>query len=447
MASSREGILVVDDDVAVAEAHAALVDQCGYMALVENDPTKVSKRLADDLAIRLVILDIRMPKMSGLEVLAELRTKHPSIGVIMATVVNDISHAVEAIKSGAFNYLLKPVQQETLQKVLTTYNSLRPRCFRNDPRFSNFLTVEPCMEPIFEKILSFATENVPVLVHGETGTGKEIVANLIHTISDRIEKPFVPVNVAAIANSLFESELFGHVKGAFTGAISDKAGFFDAAKGGTLFLDEIGELELEHQAKLLRVLQENEYRRVGSSAVQRADVRYVFATNRDLKADVAAGKFREDLYYRVAGHSVSLPSLRERPDDIDYLSHHFLGKYASQYGRHVEGFTSEAIDLLKRYPFRGNVRELEGIISSSVLLEESIFIQPSSLPIEVSQHSPISSPTEFHSLDLKGLRRKAILRVLEECDGNRTQAAKKLGIARGSLSRILKRFEQEDAKM
>lgn len=444
MASAAEIVLVVDDELEVAEYHASLLRELGFLPIIETDPRKVFTRLSQERQIRLILLDIRMPQLSGLELLPQLRLKHPTVGVIIATVVNDIPFAVEAIKTGAYNYLLKPVQKERLDRVIQSFLAFRPPRFRDDPRFSPFITAESCFEPIFQRLLSFSSQEVPVLITGETGTGKEILASLVHTLSNRSSAPFVPVNISALSANLFESEIFGHVKGAFTGANIHKKGFLETAEKGTLFIDEIGELPLEHQAKLLRVLQDGVYHRVGSTQTAKADSRFVFATNRNLHDEVRAGKFREDLFYRIANHTIHIPPLRERPKDIEALSIFFLKKYSCQYGRYIEAFTEESMSYLKAYPFPGNVRELEGMISAAVLLEEGLFLQPSSLPLEVTAHAPGKAPMEVHSTDLKGLRKHAILAVLAECGGNQTRAASKLGIARTSLNRILRRFDEEE---
>lgn len=444
MASAKEIVLIVDDEKEVAEYHSSLLAQLGFVGLIETDPHNVIGILSRDPAIRLVLLDMRMPTMSGLELLAQLRVRFPAVGVIIATVVNDIELAVEAIKSGAYNYLLKPVQLERLDRVINSYRAHRPHTFRNDSRFSSFVTADPVFESIFQKLLSFATQDVPILITGETGTGKEIIAGLVHSLSSRTSKPYVPVNVSAISGTLFESEVFGHVRGAFTGASGDKKGFLDSAQGGTLFLDEIGELSLEHQAKFLRVLQNGQYQRVGSASVIQSTSRFVFATNRDLRAEIEKNTFREDLFYRVSSHAIHIPPLRERKGDIQVLAHYFLRKYCSQYGRFVEGITPESIEYLTAYPFPGNVRELEGIMSSAVLLEDGLYLQPSSLPSIITQSRTRTGPVQVYSGDLKGLRIQAILKTLDECNGNQTTAASKLGIARGSLNRILKKFYEEN---
>lgn len=429
-------ILIVDDDTLVAQTHATIVKNIGYNAATQSDPEKVEGEIGSRSEIEMVLLDIRMPRLSGMDLLPRIKRRRPDIGVVMATVVNDIEHAVIAIKSGAYNYLLKPLQPERVEKVLQSYFLNQPKRLINDSNFAPFITCAPVFDNIFRTVKSYAEADVTVLVQGETGTGKEIVANIIHSLSPRSSDRFLAVNVAALSTQLFESELFGYKRGAFTGAIQDHAGYFEEAGTGTIFLDEIGELDVEQQKKLLRVLQTRRYSRIGETTERELKARIILATNCNLRKEVSEGKFREDLFYRLGSHSITIPPLRDRNNDIELLSNYFLQKYTSQFGRQIEGFYPEAIEILKRYSFPGNVRELEGIISSSVLLEQSTFVRPGTLPI----HVQISDNNET---DLESLRYKTIMKVLAECDGNQTKAAQKLGIARGTLNRLLKEYREQ----
>ncbi len=431
MLTDRRVILVVDDDEAIASSHAHLLRAAGAEPIVETPARRVEPLLARRPEIDAALVDLRMPEMDGLSLLRLIKLRRPDVGVIMATVVSEIEPAVEATKAGAYNYLLKPLQQERLERVLSSYFENRPRHLIEDPRFTGFITGHAAFEAIFDRIRLFSAADVPVLVQGETGTGKELVAQLLHALSPRAAEEFRPVNVASISPHLFESEFFGHRRGSFTGAIQDHAGHLEDAGSGTLFLDEIGELSGDLQAKLLRVLQEGQYCRVGETQPREVKARLLFATNLDLAAEVREKRFRSDLYYRIANHPIALPPLRERSGDVELLANYFLRKYDSQYGREVEGFHPDAMETLKRYSFPGNVRELEGIVSGCVLLERSSFVQAKSLPAHLHW-------TDAAAGDLEATKLRTILRVLAECSGNQTLAAKKLGISRATIHRILR---------
>ncbi len=430
-------VLVVDDDRTVAEEHARLLSGIGYRPVIQTVPEDVEPHLGREPAIDLVLLDIRMPGLSGIDLLRRIRLRRPDVGIVMATVVNDVEQAVHAIKSGAYNYLLKPLQTEQLARVLGSYFSNQPETLVEDTRFRAFVTRDPAFRDIFRRIRAFAEQDIPVLVQGETGTGKELVAQLVHALSPRSQERFLAVNMAALSPTLFESEVFGHVRGAFTGATRDRVGCFEEAGDGTLFLDEIGELDPDPQRKLLRVLQNRSFARVGEAEERTVSARLVMATNRDLRREVAEGRFREDLYYRVANYAVTLPPLRERPGDVELLAGYFLNKYASQFGRTVRGFTPEALDCLQAYAFPGNVRELEGIVSSALLLETGAEVGRDSLP----RH--LIAPVLVEQADeLEHARFETIQRVLAECQGNQTRAAERLKIARQTLNVLLKKYRQ-----
>jgi DNA-binding NtrC family response regulator len=428
-------VLVVDDDQQVAEDHARILRGIGYNSVTQSVPEDVEPHLHRMPNIDLVLLDIRMPGLNGIELLRRIKLRRPDVGIVMATVINDVEHAVQAIKAGAYNYLLKPLQKEQVQRVLQSYFSNQPVPVNEDPRFRPFITSHPDFREIFRRAKVFAETDLPILLLGETGTGKEVIAQLIHTLSPRRENRFLTANMAAIPPSLFESELFGHARGAFTGAIQDRSGYFEAAGDGTLFLDEIGELGPEQQSRLLRVLQEKRYFRVGETVERESNARVVLATNRDLAADVRQGRFREDLYYRISNYCVTLPPLRERGNDVEVLATYFARKYASQFGRPITGFSEEALQLLRHYAFPGNVRELEGMVNAAVLLEEGTTIQPASLPEKLGV-----APKE--GTELETTRFQTIQRVLAECDGNQTKAAERLGIARQTLNALLKSYRE-----
>lgn len=443
--AGSELILVVDDDRAVAEAHAAILTRLKYTPIVETSPLRAEALVSERPEIALVLLDMRMPELDGIEMIRRLKCRRPEIGIVIATVVNDLEQAILATKLGAFNYLLKPVPEERLERVLESFFESRSSFFReNDPRFSSFITGAPCFKEIFSRAVSFAEAGVNVLICGETGTGKELMAQIIHASSRRADKQFLPVNVGALTRELFESELFGHRKGAFTGAMRDHDGYFGEVGSGTLFMDEIGELDLDQQKKLLRVLQSGTYSRVGETKQSQIEAGLLFATNLDMARMVQRGRFRADLYYRLCGHSIELPPLRNRPGDIGLLSRFFIAKYNSQYGRFVEGIRPDAVSLLESYPFPGNVRELEGIISASVLLETEAHIRVATLPAHLHRPSVVADRQE-ESFDLRNGRSRMIVAAMEECGGNQTRAAEKLGIARGTLNRLLKSMRERQA--
>lgn len=426
-------VLVVDDDRAVAASHARILEGLGYQPVTQTIPEDVEPTFAREPGITLVLLDIQMPGINGIDLLHRIKIRRPDVGVIMATVVNDVEHAVRAIKAGAYNYLLKPLQRNDVERVLLSYFSNQPGGVVEDARFRPFVTQDPRFAEIFRRVKVFAEVDVPVLILGETGTGKELIAQLIHSLSKRSQGRFVAVNLAAIPGQLFESELFGHARGAFTGATQDRTGYLDEAHDGTIFLDEIGELELERQKKLLRVLETKRFCRVGETVERDLSARVVIATNRDLRNEVKEGRFREDLLYRIINYCVTLPPLRDRRGDVELLSRYFVKKYSSQFGRQVDGLSPQARDLLHRYPFPGNVRELEGMISAALLLEESGTLQAENLP-------PHLGLAEDSGGDLEKSRCKAIMKVLAECGGNQTRAAEKLGIARQTLNYLLKDY-------
>ena len=431
----RSKVMVIDDVEDVAAAHASMLATLGYEVDTSTDPVAGLNQVVSDRGIGVVLLDIRMPEMSGLEILRSIKTRRPDCGVIMATVVNDIDQAVEAIKSGAYNYLLKPLQAERLDAVLESYYVNRPGHSVDSPVFSPFITQDKKFEEIFRRVASFAKADVPVLIHGETGTGKELIAQMIHAASDRSDKAYHAVNMGALSQNIFESELFGHAKGAFTGAHREHSGHFGEIGEGTIFLDEIGELSLDQQKRLLRVLQNGEYSRVGETSVRNFTGRIVFASNRDLKQEVDEGAFREDLYYRIANYEIRLPPLRERKGDIELLAGYFFEKYRSQFGRDVHAIGEDAMSCLREFKFPGNVRELEGLISAAILIEESHELTEESFPdhVRFAEH-------EEHGEE--GEKAKALIKALELSQGNRTRAAEQLKVSRQYLYVLIERYRK-----
>lgn len=438
MVSGPNTILVVDDDREVAADHARLLRDIGYNPITQSVPEDVEPHLQRHPDVDLVLLDIKMPGLNGIELLHRIKVRRPDIGVVMATVVNDVEEAVRAIKDGAYNYLLKPLRRDPLERVLKSYFSNQPKAIVEDPRFRPVITQDPAFLEIFRRVKAFAEADVPMLILGETGTGKELIARLIHSLSARSQERFFGVNMAAIPANLFESELFGHARGAFTGATQDRSGCLEQAGAGTLFLDEIGELPEEQQRKLLRVLQFRQYSRVGENSERELSARIVIATNRDLRKEVTEKRFRDDLYYRIANYAITLPPLRERRGDVKILAEYFLKKYSSQFGRSIENFSKEALEALERYSFPGNVRELEGIVSSAILLEEGPEIRVESLPKHLLFDANAASGD---GSELERAKCQTILRVLSECGGNQGKAAERLGISRQTLNYQLRDYK------
>ncbi|MGE4559292.1 MAG: sigma-54-dependent transcriptional regulator [Desulfobulbus sp.] len=376
-------ILVVDDELSMREFLRILLEKEGYQVTLAAEG-KSALQLAEQHPFDLVISDIRMPGMTGLELLAQLKEVQPDIGVIMITAFASPDDAVTAMKNGAFDYITKPFNVDEIKRVVRAVLKKRMRSENgNGGGFPEIIGRSPEMMKIFDLITKIAPTPANVLIYGESGTGKELVAKAIHDRSRVAGKPFVPITCSAIPESLLESELFGHVKGSFTGAIADKAGLFQQADGGTAFLDEIGELTPIIQTKLLRVLQEREFMPVGSTKTRQVNVRIIAATNRILEEEIISGKFREDLYYRLAVVPIRVPPLRERLGDVPLLVEHFLKKYSTILGKEVQTISSYGMEVLMQYDFPGNVRELENIIERGVALESSNIILPESLVLSL----------------------------------------------------------------
>ncbi len=447
-------VLVVEDDRVARELLAEILraDGLTVTALASGDEavSEAGKRPFD-----LVISDIRMGDgASGMDVLAAFTAKAPKTPVILITAFGDVSGAMAAIQKGAHDYVSKPFDVAQLTttvrralertKLLEENRAARARDGADETRLESIVGRSGPMLEVYKMVARVAPTLSTVLVIGESGTGKELVARAIHSHSPRTEAPFVAVNCTAISESLLESELFGHQKGAFTGAIAQKRGLFEEAQGGTLFLDEIGDINAKMQAQLLRVLQEGEFRRVGGSEPVHVDVRVVAATNRELEEEVKAGRFREDLYFRINVVTIRLPPLRERPDDIALLGRHFLAKYAARERRADSGIAPAALTVLERYGWPGNVRELENVIERSLALSKDGVILPSDLPPEVRGVSTSASGAPPTLIDdrptLSELERRYIELILKESGGNKKRAAEILGIDRRTLYRSLEKF-------
>ena len=436
-------ILVVDDEQSMRGFLEIFLAREGYAVCTAADVDTAAAHLESD-EIDLVITDMQMPEKTGLDLILAAREVSPETVAIVVTAFGTTDSAISAMKEGAYDYLTKPFKVDELRiviekalekKLLSNENQRLRRELENQSRDRNILGSSRVMQEVFELIAQVAETKTNVLVSGESGTGKELVARAIHDQSNRASEPFIAINCGAIPENLLESELFGHVKGAFTGAVQNKEGLFEAAAGGTLFLDEIGELSQPLQVKLLRALQEKSIRRVGDTEDRQIDVRIVSATNRRLEEEVAEGRFREDVYYRLNVIQLQLPALREREEDIPLLAQHFIRRFSEELGKEVEGMNAEAYDLLASYPFPGNVRELENLIERAVALARGPIIGPDLLPPTVVR--PTAQPSvpsvTAEGVDLESLvadyERSLLEEALVQSKGVKKQAARLIGIS------------------
>jgi two-component system response regulator AtoC len=437
-------ILIIDDDQSLLESYTVLLEDEFQVSTAESGERGLELLRHED--VHLVLLDVRLPDMSGIEVLRRIKALDESVDVIMITAVKDVRVAVEAIKLGAYDYLEKPFEIDEilalLRRTLEHQTLLREVLYLRDLRaeVDRYFVVgrSPKMRQIYDLITRVADTNATVLINGESGVGKELIARAIHQQSQRRLNPFVAVNCAAISEHLVESELFGHERGAFTGAIDMHRGKFELAHTGTLFLDEVGSLRLDLQAKLLRVLQEREFERVGGSKTIRTDVRIVAASNQDLKQMAADRTFREDLFYRLNVIPVHVPPLRDRREDIPLLVNYFLRKYNKDFGRQVQGVTSEALALLTHYHWPGNVRELENVIERLVVLSRHRILDLEDMPLDLKSvqgqlvHDLFTTGADLRQAKAE-FERHYIVQTLERAGWNQTEAAKRLGIHRNTL--------------
>ncbi len=455
-----ETILIVDDEKNYPLILSAVLEEEGYETLTANSADQALKLLRE-CDVDLVLTDMKMPGTDGMDLLEHVKAKDPELPVIMMTAYGTVEKAVEAMQKGAYNFILKPFENESLvvyvQKAVRTYRMVKENrqlrdAVENQYRFGNIIGKSKPMQETFETIRKIAPSSATVLVEGENGTGKELVAKAIHFNSPRRDKPFVAVNCSALSENLLESELFGHEKGAFTGAVSMKKGRFELADSGTLFLDEIGELPPNLQVKLLRVLQERTFERVGGVKPITVDIRVIAATNKQLKAEVERGNFREDLFYRLNVLYILLPPLRERLEDIRPLVEHFIKKYAAERKPDVpaiKGLDQEAERLLYEYSWPGNVRELENVIERALILCPGDTIRVSDLP-------RLFKDNVYNTLHLEGVPANATLaetlahiekmmiqRALKMTDNVQAHAAQLLGIGKSGLNQKIKKYKLE----
>lgn len=444
-------ILIVDDDRVHRIMLKVNLKEAGYEVIEADDGDQVLRTLAEQ-TVDLILMDLKMQRMDGIEAIRLLRKNGRPEPVVVITAFSSVESAVKAMQCGAMDYVTKPVDIESLK--ITVARALNFEALRGENKelrkrlgeqfdFQNIIGRSPAMEKLFETLALVAPSDATVLINGESGTGKELIAGALHHNSKRKKKPFIKVNCAALNENLLESELFGHEKGAFTGADSQRKGRFELASTGTLFLDEIGDMSAQTQAKILRVLQEGELERLGGSDTIRVDVRLVAATHRDLNEMVEEGTFRQDLFFRLSVVPIGLPPLRQRTEDIPALADFFLKRYAKKNQKDIKGFHPQALMLLARYSWPGNIRELENSIERAVILCLGEQITPKELPPQMvpDDFETVEAPPSAQGdLSLKDVEREAIRTTLERTDGNKSRTAKILGIARQTLLNKIKGY-------
>jgi len=457
-ALDRPLVLVIDDETGSRESMAIAIEKAGYAVRTFDDARNALDFLEENDGARLAICDLRMPGMDGLAFLNEVRERRYDLRLVLVTGYGSIESAVEAMRVGADDYLTKPVdlyelrqrvnnliEKEQLKEEVSNLREMLDKRYG----FESIIGRSAPMEKLFEQMKLVAPTRSSVLVIGESGTGKELVANALHRASPRRNERILAINCGAIPSDILESELFGHERGAFTGAVSRKIGKFELAHRGSLFLDEISELYPELQVKLLRVLEERQVMRVGGSELIDVDFRLIAATNRDLEKEVADGRFREDLYYRLKVVTLRIPPLRERPSDVPPLLEHFLVQFCQEHGKPPKTLSAEALELLSRYPWPGNVRELKNVMESVVVFHQDGEVTLNDLPPEIRDSSTLStSGTPVQSVvgeprTMADIERQAILETLGRTAGHRARAADILGIGLRTLQRKLKEYKDE----
>lgn len=451
-------ILIADDDLETCRLFTKVLGGEGHQVdyvQTGNDTLACLRQRAYDA----LVVDVRMPGLTGIEVTRTVRQAHPELPIIVMTAFGSMETAIEAIREGAFDYLSKPIHLEELKNVVARALMVKERQHPLEAEGNTEVQPEPlgavigrsaAMVDVYKTVARVALTKSTVLICGESGTGKELIARAIHDHSPRARQPFVAVDCGVLTETLLESELFGHVRGAFTGAVTEKKGVFEEAQGGTCFLDEIGDISPHMQAKLLRVLQEHEIKRVGGKNWMKVDVRVVAATHRPLAELVAQHTFRHDLYYRLKVIALHLPPLRERMEDIPALAHYFLKRYSQENGKEVLGLSDEAMDLLRSYPWPGNIRELENAMERAVALTRQSILTPEDLPMEVcmgnaaywsSDPAPEDRSLFASTPTLEEMNKRYVQYILGVTQGNMSRAAKLLDIDRRSLYRMLERFK------
>lgn len=455
-------ILVVDDDLVIREGLRRILEARDYIVeTFANGPLAI-ERMAEH-SFDLVITDLKMPGMNGIEVLKHLKALQPEVPIIMITGFSTVDTAIDAMKNGASDYIAKPFSPEEItekiqaaldQKAILIDDIYLRKELRDFHGFDGFIGEGREMEKVYRRILQVAPTDSTVLVTGESGTGKELVARAIHRNSSRRDAPFVAVDCTSLVENLLESELFGHIKGSFTGAVQSKSGLFKVADGGTLFLDEVANISLTTQAKLLRVLQEREVTPIGGTQTIPINIRLVAATNRDLRKMVEEGTFRDDLFFRLNIIPLELPPLRQRKEDLSWLTRHFIKQFSEEIGKEIKGLSSEALAVLENYSFPGNVRELENLIERAVVLADGEFIQAEDLELQLAGTGGGTAASGYvpHSAEelkekkrllreqaVESLERAFVLDALNRNDWNVTRAAKEVGMLRPNFQALLKK--------
>ena len=459
-------VLAVDDDPSMLRAVRAILVREGYRVLTAEGGEDALAVLRD-VPVDVVLADVQMPGMSGLELLRAIRVKHEAVQVVIMTAYGTVATAVRAVKEGAFNFLTKPfetidqvthiVRRAVAHKRLLDRNRYLESALEVRERYQDMVGKSHAMRELFELVDSVSYSASNVLIQGESGTGKELVARAVHARSPRKDKPFVVINCSALTETLLESELFGHEKGAFTGATAQKKGLFEAAHRGTIFLDEIGDIPASTQVKLLRVLQEGDIKRVGSNDVIRVDVRTLAATNVDLHAAMREGRFREDLYYRLNVINIEIPPLRERVEDIPLLAYHMLKRYAARMEKEVRSFAPLVVDVLQTYHWPGNVRELENVVERAVVLCRGDVVELQHLPGPLRDGSYVANAAveDFSGLDftaakklaVQAFERRYVMQLLARTAGNISEASRRAGLDRSNFRRVLKRHNVDISAM
>ncbi len=455
-------IMIIDDEIEICNILKEFLEGLGYDVVATQSPIEGLRMISQDV-VDVLILDLNMPEMSGLEVLKKVKLLHPDISVIVLTGFPSIDTAVKSMKMGAYDYLIKPIDFQRLEVVLDKVFEqmlmkrrldVLEKKVKGEYLFEGMVGQSISMLNVFHMIKQIAPYSTNVLITGETGTGKEMVAHAIHNLSPRKNKPFVVINCASLVDSLLESELFGHVKGAFTGAVKDKPGLFEVANEGTIFLDEIGDLPLNLQAKLLRVLEYREIQRIGDTKTRKVNVRIIAATNADLKSLVEEEKYRKDLFFRLNSFRIHIPPLRERIEDIPLLCNHFINQLNKELKKDIKGVTQDVLELFMRLPWEGNVRELKNVIERAYIMAKGDFIEIGDIPLEYREYKKDNEEIEITGKNskidnmiedetpttLQELEKRYIAKVLKMTSGNRSKAAKILGLSRRSLYRKLKKY-------
>ncbi len=450
MDESERTVLVVDDDETMREVLELRLRKWGFQVLLASDASEAEK-VAEEADPDVILSDVVMPRLSGLDLVRKLQGEGPGRPMILLTAHGTVDMAVEAMKSGALDFITKPVNYPNLKVVLEdAFRELELRArsrhvareLEGERGFGPFVGRSPAMEAVYRLIPDFAGSDASVLITGESGTGKELAAQAIHRLSRRGDGPLVPVNAAAIPRDLLESEIFGHVRGAFTGAGQERTGCFELAHGGTLFLDEISEMPMELQPKLLRVLDEARFRKVGGGPELEVDVRVLSATNRDPRTSVREGVLREDLYYRLNVLTVELPPLRERNGDVGLLAHHYLERFSEKHGASVRVLDDDALGLLEAYRWPGNVRELRNVMERATILARGESVEAAHLPpyIRNPQASGEGGPEVPTGFTMAEVEKELILRTLDETAGNKAEAARRLGVNVKTIRNKLKSY-------